>query len=128
MKVILDTNFLVYLAENKIFDELDSKGYQLLMPRLVDVELEKIQCSDAKGSDKEAALLAQTIMKRWTQLKKAKYLDIDGDNADNAIFEYAKSKKGKVAVATLDAELKERLKKEQIPVIIIRQKKYIERE
>ncbi|MEM4702886.1 MAG: hypothetical protein QXP53_00125 [Candidatus Pacearchaeota archaeon] len=122
-ELIPDTNFLIYLARFKLFDELDSLGYKILVPRIVDFELEKVsQDKNQKMEDRNAAILAQTILKKWVELKKARYIEIEGENVDNAILEFAKKKKA--IVATMDSELREKLKKEGIKTLILRQEKY----
>ncbi|UCD21256.1 MAG: hypothetical protein JSW08_01800 [archaeon] len=125
MNIVVDTNFLVYLAENKIFDELYNLGYKIIVPRIVDFELEKLGSDEnAKASNRDAAMLAQNIIRKWVRLKKAKYLDREEDNADEAIFNYAK--KTKSIVATMDLELRERLKKAGVKIALMRQKNHIE--
>ncbi|MEM1535580.1 MAG: hypothetical protein QXQ82_00065 [Candidatus Pacearchaeota archaeon] len=123
-KVVTDTNFLIYLAKYKLFDELVALGYELLVPRAIEFELEKIANNkEKKLKDREAALLARQIIKKWVELKKAKYVDINNEKAiDDAILEFAK--KRKAMVATMDVALRKALKKEGIKILILRQKKY----
>ncbi|MFH1823140.1 MAG: PIN domain-containing protein [archaeon] len=124
-QIIPDTNLLVYLAENKLFDELDNLGFQILIPRIIDFELEKL------GSNKnfplktrDAANLAQTIIKKWVSMKKAKYLELEENDADLAILHYAQ--KRKVFVATMDKELTRNLKEVGVKVFGLRQGKFID--
>lgn len=121
--VLLDTNFLIYLAKYKLFDELESMSYKLLVPRSVDFELEKIiNDKKKKLKDREAASLAQQILKKWVELKKIKYIKLEGKNVDEELLKFAKNKK--VIVATMDSALKKFLKKEGVKILVLRQKKY----
>ena len=127
MKILIDTNFLIYLAKNKLFDDLNALGHEVVIPRVVDFELEKVsQDKNLKIEDRNAASLAQDIVKRFVELKKAKYLDNIEKEADDEILRYAK--KTKCIVATMDKELQEKLKKQGNKIIIIRQEKYLELE
>lgn len=116
MKIILDTNFLVYCAKQKIdyaeeIRVLASGKYNLATPSQVIEELQKIAKSAKKYSDKESAKLALKLLK----VNKVKTLRIIAKNADNAIV---KASAGNI-VATVDKLLQKRLEK----VIIIKAKK-----
>jgi len=119
MKVIIDTNALVYAAENKIniFDLL--RGREIIIPDNVIAELKLITKSAKKASDKKAAFIALKLL----ELSSFKSLELFG-RTDNAIEEYAKE--NNVAVLTADKKLKGILRKAKVKVLHIRQKKYIE--
>jgi rRNA-processing protein FCF1 len=124
-KIIPDTNFLIYLARFKLFDEFYALGYKIIVPRIVDYELEKMSKNqETKQEDKQAALLAQQVVKRWVELKKAEYVDVQGDYADDIILKLAL--KSKCFVATMDQELQKKLKAQGTRVIGIRQEKILE--
>ncbi|HKZ49919.1 MAG TPA: DNA-binding protein [Candidatus Nanoarchaeia archaeon] len=119
MKVIIDTNALVYAAENKIniFDLL--RGREIIIPDNVIAELKLITKSAKKAGDKKAAFIALKLL----ELSSFKSLELFG-RTDNAIEEYAKE--NNVAVLTADKKLKGILRKAKVKVLHIRQKKYIE--
>jgi rRNA-processing protein FCF1 len=119
MRVLIDTNALVYAAENKlqIFDLL--RGKEIVIPTVVIEELREISKSAKKASDKKAAFIALKLL----EMAGFKTAELFG-NADKAIEEYAVQEK--VAVLTNDTNLKRSLKKANVKVLHIRQKKYIE--
>ncbi len=113
MKVIVDSNILVYAAKKKIdlFNQIKDQipDAEILVPNLVIKELEKLSEKAKKGSDKQAAKLALQIIK----FSKVKTLKLEG-YADKAIINWAK--KNKAIVATYDHELKRKLRDEGIAV------------
>ena len=121
MKVILDTNFLVYCAKQKIdyveeIDDLVKGKYELYIPSEAVVELQELMKKAKKFTDKQAAELALKILKT----NKVNILDINGSNADDAIIKHVK-KYPKDIVATVDRKLSFQVKRS----IIIRGKKKI---
>jgi len=119
MRVLIDTNALVYAAENKlqIFDLL--RGKEVVIPSNVIAELRLIQSKGKKASDKKAAFIALKLL----ELSSYRSVELFG-KTDKAIEEYAKE--NKVAVLTNDRMLKKALQKAGVKVLHIRQKKYIE--
>ena len=105
-RVILDTSFIMTSVKQKIdfFEEIQSKGMQILIPDLVMRELKGLKAD-----------LALKILKSH----KFKLIKIKGKNTDRAIINYAKENSG-VIVATLDKEIKTKIKN---PKLVIRQKK-----
>ncbi len=105
-KIILDTNFIISCIRNKIdfFEELVE--YHILIPKQVLNELKKLN-----------AELALKILER----NKKSFLVIDFKKryVDKGIINYVK-KDPKVIVATIDRELKKKLKN---PKMVIRNKK-----
>ncbi len=106
IKVILDTNFVIYCAEKKIdyveqILDLMNEGYELVTPKQVIDELEDLKQTSPKYSDRIAANLALQILK----FNKVNIVEARGRNADDAIFSLSKFN----IVATLDDGLKGRV-------------------
>lgn len=120
MLIIPDTNFLIYLSKYKLWHELTRLygHYTFLILPQVAHELKQL-AEKAKGKDKEASLLALTLIKK-VKAKKG--------SADLAIIKAALQLKAKqkFVVATMDKELVKKLKKQGIVILTIRQKKYLE--
>jgi len=119
IKVILDTNFLVYCAKQKIdyteeISNLMKSGFELTTISIVVTELEKLAKEEKKLMDREAAKLALKILKTGA----VKIIPAYGDNADGEII---KLSRGNI-VATLDRELKSKIERS----IIIREGKKLE--
>jgi len=106
MKILLDTNFLVYCAKQKIdyVEEIINltKGEIVVLSSVVE-ELEKLREKARKARDKEAAKFALELLNH----NKIKIIKTEEKSADKAITETAN--RGDV-VATLDRGLKSRLK------------------
>jgi len=101
-KVILDTNFLIYCAKQKIdyvdkIRSLVTGKYELVTVKRVVDELERLRVKAKKFSDRDAVGLALKLLK----INGVKILEIDGKIADDAII---KLHKGNI-VATLDLNL-----------------------
>ena len=121
--VILDTDFLIHCASFKIdyVEELkrilDVSHKLFIIDKTID-ELDSI-IEKKKGRTKATVKLAKAILKA----KKIPKIKTKKDKiVDELILE--KIKKDFI-VATMDAELKRKLKKKGIPVVVIRQKKYL---
>ncbi len=116
MKVILDTNFLVYCAKQKIdyigeIGNLLNEDCELAVPSVVVEELEKL-----RGGG-----IALQILEKNIDENRVKVLETSG-NADEVIKNLA----GKgVIIATMDRELKNQLKNKG-RILSIRQKKKLE--
>lgn len=124
MEVLIDTNFLVYIAKYKIASELEKLfPKKLLLPKQVLEEIRGIAVK-GKGADKEAATLALTLIDKWESSKKLFVVQPRAKSADKALLDLAAGKTD-VFVATLDKKLIKRLKKAKVGVIRIRQKKYL---
>lgn len=121
MKVIIDTNLLIYSAERRIdlFEAVKERfgSVEILIPNLVLDELKDLKENAKKGSDKSAAKLVMDILKT----KKFKILKLKGENADNSILEYSKNKD--VVIITLDYRFQNKLKKENIKYSFLNSKK-----
>ncbi len=114
MKVLIDTNALIYAAENKadIFSQIDKP----VVPTAVLSELKSI-ASDRENKSHKAAKLAAELA------SKAETIDLGKGYTDDLIFEHCKAKG--VAVLTNDALLRSRCKKAGIKTFYIRLKKLV---
>ena len=128
MKIILDTNFLVYCAKNKLdyaedLPKLIIEKYDLVVPLQVMEELKKItqktklpvkkrtpRFKKTTGKDKLAADLALQILENHIKNKKIKKVDLKGISVDDAIIQLAKTD-SKNIVCTLDREMRFILKR-----------------
>lgn len=127
MKVVIDTNFIVYCAKQKIdfMAELgrilDSK-FTVIVPSIVLEELQKLAVTKkAKRIDREAAMLALQIIEKNREKGVISVRKIEAETADGAILQ----NDGKdTIVATLDRALRQRLKNAKI--LVIRQKRYLQ--
>ena len=120
-KIILDTNFLLAVFEIKvdIFAEIEricTFRYELfILDRTVD-EVENLIKSPLL-SKRQAAKGALQLIK----LKKVQILQTEGSRMVDDILVDLKG----AIVATVDMELKRRLRKKGIQIMTIRQKKYV---
>jgi len=126
MNIILDTNFLIYAAKYKIdliaeLDRLYGK-YDLIVPHMVFLEIEKLR--KGKGKGKFVASLALAITKKLIEDKKLKIMGVESRNADEEIIKLLELPElGDEIVATMDSELSRKIKKE-VRILKIRQKRY----
>ena len=105
MLVILDTNFLIYCAKNKLdyveeIGNLINEGYFLVVPMQVVNELNRLKEDKWKkvnGKDKAAAELALKLI----QHNKVKIIKTEGKTVDDAIVNLANSDVKNI-VCTLD--------------------------
>ena len=118
-KLIIDTNFLIYLVKYKLLDELEN--YQLIILPQVIEELEIIS-KRKKRIDKESATIVLQFLKAKRKPKKIIIRKQKG-KTDDAIISLAK--KINVAIATMDKEMSQKARKEKVAVMKIRQKKYL---
>ena len=124
-KIILDTDFLIHCAKFKIDYTaeltriLDFKFEPVIMDKTID-ELDGV-IERSRGKEKDAAKLAKTVLKHknieQVKTKKDRIVDVLILNIVN---------KDEYIVATMDAELKRELKEKGVPVVVIRQKKYLQ--
>ncbi len=124
-KIILDTDFLIHCAKFKIDYTaeltriLDFKFEAVIIDKTLD-ELDGV-IERSRGKEKDAAKLAKTVLKHknieQVKTKKDRIVDVLILNIVN---------KDDYIVATMDAELKRELKEKGVPVVVIRQKKYLQ--
>lgn len=125
MKILLDTNFVITCAKQKIdfetfTEELTDKKIEWLIPQDVLNELGNIKDNKGHNSkDKEAAILAFEIL----QQLKPKIIELKGKNPniDIKIVNYLLDKK--VILATLDKNLKSRIKNK---ILTIKNNKFLQ--
>jgi rRNA-processing protein FCF1 len=109
MKIILDTNFLIYCAANKLdyvdrISEIINEKYELVVPEQVVNELTKLRDDKMKkvsGKDKMAADLALQLL----EVNNVKRVKASGSSVDNALINLA-SDDNKNIVCTLDREMR----------------------
>ncbi|MEM4263708.1 MAG: nucleotide-binding protein [Candidatus Woesearchaeota archaeon] len=123
-KVILDTDFLIHCAKFKI--DYTAELARILNfnfePVIIDKTLDELDSIIAKGKKEgRIAKLAKTILKHKNILQ----IETKKDKiVDELILDVVD--KEEYIVATMDADLKRRLKKKGVPVVVIRQKKYLQ--
>ena len=106
MKVILDTNFLIYCAKEKLdyIEEINNilnEGFDLVVPEQVIEELKRLRIKAKKGKDKDACDLALKILDK----KKINIVHPAGKSVDDAIIQLAQEN-SKNIVCTLDREMR----------------------
>ncbi|MBI2139863.1 nucleotide-binding protein [Candidatus Woesearchaeota archaeon] len=122
--VILDTNFLLIPGQFRIdiFSEIERLCDFPYRLKMIDKTMDELRhiISAQKGRHKASASLA-------LQLVKAKDIDVipglPDESVDSSIISI--SDKKNYVVCTLDKELRRQLKEKGIPMIVMRQKKYL---
>jgi rRNA-processing protein FCF1 len=120
-KVLIDTNFILVPAKFKVdiyqeINRLMEVPYDLYVLDKSLIELENI-INSQKGAQKAAARLGKAIL----EAKKPKTLKTTSkDYVDDIILDL----EGFI-IATLDKELRAKLKKRGVRTIVLRQKKYL---
>lgn len=128
IKVILDTNFLIYCAKNKLdykeeIGNLLKEGFNLVVPIQVIEELKKVSektkikgvgnikkrnplFKRTTGKDKDACKLALQLL----DVNNVERVNITGNSVDNAIINLA-LENSKNIVATLDRVIRKKLQR-----------------
>lgn len=108
MKIILDTNFMIAPIDMKIdiFEEL--KGYELITIEECMQELRRIRPKTVDFIKKNISVVQESLKSH---------------EVDDKIIEFAA--KHNAYIATSDKNLKAKAKALNIPVVFIRQKKYV---
>jgi len=109
MKVILDTNFLIYCAKNKLdyVEELKTllnEDYELVVPKQVVRELELLREDKSKkvsGKDKASMDLALQLL----DVNNVEIVNVKGKTVDDGIINLSKEDKKNI-VCTLDKEMR----------------------
>lgn len=119
-KAILDTSFILTCVKQKIdfLDEIKFMGIKVLIPEEVLDEVRKIMKSGKKLHFRENAKLALKILNK----NGFKKIRLGTTHVDKGLVNFAEKNKD-VIVATLDRELKKKIKK---PKLVIRGKKKLE--
>ena len=101
--VISDTSFLIHLATHRIKNidstETDIGTLSFIVPKIVKKELEHL------AKDPEKKLISERTLEF---IKNFKTNEIDGNTADDGILDYLQN--NSTIVATMDKELKNRIK------------------
>jgi len=119
-KAVLDTNFILTCVKQKIdfLDEIKFRGIEILIPEEVLEEIKRITDFGKKLHFRENAKLALKILDKG-EFKKIK---LGTAEVDKGLINFAEKNKD-VIIATLDRELKRKIKK---PKLVIRGKKKLE--
>ena len=124
MEILIDTNFILTSINQKIqlFENLKKEfpEYKITIPFEVLGELEKIkENKDSKIKERESAEIAIFLIKK----QNIKFISLNSKNVDSGIVIYIIKNPG-IIVATLDKELKERIRKKvpETEFLTIRQK------
>ena len=109
MMIILDTNFLMYCAKEKMdyvenISDMINEHYELVVPIQVIDELKKLCKKAKKGKDKDSADLALQLIEKNNILK----VHAQGKSVDDAIINLSKSNLKNI-VCTLDREMRWKL-------------------
>jgi rRNA-processing protein FCF1 len=128
IKIIIDTNFLLvpYQFNVDIFSEFQRLFgiYECYIIDKTIQELEKIK--SLGGKDKIAANIGLGLIENQKiSIINSKKHDLNNNYVDNIIINICK-KDNTYVVATNDIELKDKLKKSNIKIIRLRQKKYLD--
>ena len=117
VKVISDTSFLIHFATHRIknIDSIETEigTLSFIVPKIVKKELEHLGDPDKK------VISEQTL----DFIKNFKTNDIDGNNADAAILDFIKENRS--IVATMDKELKNKIKESGSSILSIHNDKII---
>src|SRR3989344_1328855 len=112
MKIILDTNFLIYCAKSKLdyveeIGNLINEGFELVVPMQVVEEMKKLKDDKWKkvsGKDKLAIDLALQLL----EVNNVKKVKVSGKSVDEGIVNLAGENKKNI-VCTLDREMRHNL-------------------
>jgi rRNA-processing protein FCF1 len=123
-KILLDTNMLMSVGMLKvdIFSEIEricDFRHEVVTLDSVAAELEGIVKSQPARFGRAARLGLEMLGRRKIAIMKSGIMPAE------AIMQLAQEHAGDIIVATQDAALKRRLRQKNIPVISLRQKKYL---
>ena len=116
MKLLLDTNFWIYISKYKMLDKLKEMNVEVVLIRPVLRELETLS---KVGKEQIDSSIALEMIKKWG----IKSIEVKERKTDDAIVKFSSEMKGEIKVATMDRVLSERLSKLGVKIIKIRQKK-----
>ena len=118
VNVISDTSFLIHFATHRIKNidsiETDIGPLSFIVPKIVKKELEHLT------SDPDKKIISQQTL---DFIKNFKTNEIDGNDADSAILDYIKENRS--IIATMDRELKNKIKKLGSSILSIHNDKII---
>ncbi len=123
-KIILDTNFLLIPLQFNvdIFEEINRICVFKYKLFIIDKTIEELKdiIEKQRGKNKIAAGFALKLLKT----KKVAIIETkENKSVDDLIVDI--SEKKNYIVATQDIDLKKRLKQHNVPLIVLRQKKYL---
>lgn len=128
MKIILDTNFIIYCTKKKIdyveeINNLINENFEIVVSEQVIEELHKVmnkkktkipflkrvpRFKKTTGKDKEAASLALQIIDKKLKSSEIKKVNSEGKTVDEALVNLAQENKKNI-VCTLDREMRKKL-------------------
>ena len=118
VNVITDTSFLIHLATNRIknidYIENEIGSLSFVVPKIVKKELEHLT-----GDPNKRIISEKTL----DFIKNFKTNEIDGNDADSAILDYIKENRS--IVATMDKELKNKIKNSGSSILSIHNDKIV---
>jgi len=118
VNVISDTSFLIHLATHRIKNidsiETDIGPLSFIVPKIVKKELEHL------ATDPNKKIISDQTL---DFIKNFKLNDIDGSDADTAILDYIKENRS--IIATMDKELKNKIKQSGSSILSIHNDKII---
>lgn len=118
VEVVCDTSFLIHIATKRIKNisnlETEIGSIRFVVPDIVIQELEKLSKNDKKK---------QLIISTLDYIKNLNKIKISGTFADESIISYTKKHGG--IVATMDVELKHKIKESGGSVISISNNKIV---
>jgi len=109
MQIVLDTNFLLTCAKQKIdfvsiANEKIGEEIKWIVPNEVVLELKDLSSrAGLRGKDKDAAKLALALL----DIAKPEFISVRNKNVDEGIAQFIKGKD--IVLATLDKKLKSRI-------------------
>ena len=119
-RVLLDTNFILNAIRNRLdfFEELFQRGHQVLIPKEVIFEIERLRDGTKALKFREEADFALKLIKS----SDYKEINCPGRYVDRGIKKYC-DENSQVVLATMDKELKKSVKNRKM---VIRNKKKLE--
>ncbi len=118
VNVIADTSFLIHLATHRIknIDSIENEigSLSFVIPKIVKKELEHLT------GDPDKKIISEETL---NFIKNFKMNEIDGSDADSAILEHIKENRS--IVATMDRELKNKIKQLGSSILSIHNDKII---
>jgi rRNA-processing protein FCF1 len=119
-KIIFDTNFILTCVKEKIDFINDLEGYQLLLPKQVIKEMEKISVDRKKKvAERELAKLSLAIIEH--NKSKFRMIELEKKFVDAGLLRLKEP--GELIIATLDRQLKSMLKGKFKTLTITKRKK-----
>ncbi|MFA5953242.1 MAG: PIN domain-containing protein [Candidatus Pacearchaeota archaeon] len=121
LEILIDTNFIMECVSNKVdfFEDLKLKGFKILIPEEVILELNSILKSSEKNKFRQNAEIALKLLNNESFEK----IKLGKGNVDDNIVKFLKAN-SKIYLATMDKDLKKRILN---PKIVVRSRKKLEK-